>query len=129
MGNYVRYIILLVLIIAGGLLIISVVNKFSEPKVSKVDNNEQVEQTIRDEEKVEPSLDIDTDDDQLDDTSNSSSDMSTSTSTTDTNSQSVTDNVDVPDTASKASIVFTFLGISMIVIGMSVVRGNLVINN
>ena len=36
MRNYVRYIVLLILIIAGGLLIISVVNKFTEPDVLKL---------------------------------------------------------------------------------------------
>ena len=44
MRNYIRYIVVLVLIIAGGLLIISVVNKFTEPDVSKVNNNPATEE-------------------------------------------------------------------------------------
>lgn len=133
MRNYVRYIILLVLIIAGGLLIISVVNKFSEPDVSKVDNKKQTEQTLSDDEKVEPSLDVDTNDDNVNDASNSSStsgnSSDTSTSSTDSGSQTITDNVIVPNTASEQSIVFTVLGLSMVVLGASVVKRNLKMNS
>ena len=45
MRNYIRYIVIIVLIIAFGLLIISVVNKFTEPEdVSKVNNKNQTQQ-------------------------------------------------------------------------------------
>ena len=44
MRNYIRYIVVLVLIIAGGLLLISVINKFTEPEVSKVNNNAKTEE-------------------------------------------------------------------------------------
>ena len=116
MRNYIRYIVLLVLIIAGGLLIISVVNKFSEPDVSKVDNSNQAEETTTDE---KPSLDVDTttDDTQTED------DASTGADSTDSSGSSiVTDSVVVPNTAADSSIVFTVLGFSMIIGGVGLVK-------
>ena len=133
MRNYIRYIVLLVLIIAGGLLIISVVNKFSEPDVSKVDNSNQAEETTTDE---KPSLDVDTttDDTQTEDDastgadSTDSSDSSTvteegsSVDTTTSSTDIATDSVVVPNTAADSSIVFTVLGFSMIIGGVGLVK-------
>ena len=135
MRNYIRYIVLLVLIIAGGLLIISVVNKFSEPDVSKVDNSNQAEETTTTTDE-EPSLDVNTttDDTQTEgDTSTGadstdSSDTSTVTeegSSFDTTTSSTviaTDSVVVPNTAADSSIVFTVLGFSMIIGGIGLVK-------
>ena len=86
MRNYIRYIILLVLIIAGGLLVISVINKFSEPDVSKVDNGVKTEETTTKEK--EPTLDVNTDDTttndkENNDTSSSSSNSSNNSTETD----------------------------------------------
>ena len=92
MRNYIRYIILLVLIIAGGLLVISVINKFSEPDVSKVDNGNKTEETTTVDKEEEPTLDVDTAET---DTENSDS---SSTSDTNTNDNSI-ENVTVPNTA------------------------------
>lgn len=133
MRNYIRYIVLLVLIIAGGLLIISVVNKFSEPDVSKVDNSNQAEETTTDE---KPSLDVNTttDDTQTEDDastgadSTDSSDSSTvteegsSVGTTTSSTDIATDSVVVPNTAADSSIVFTVLGFSMIIGGIGLVK-------
>ena len=47
MRNYIRYIVILVLIIAGGLLLISVVNKFTEPEKGKVDNSTKTEEKAK----------------------------------------------------------------------------------
>lgn len=44
MRHYVRYIILLILIIAFGLLCISIFNKVTEPDISKVNNKNKVEE-------------------------------------------------------------------------------------
>ena len=135
MRNYIRYIVLLVLIIAGGLLIISVVNKFSEPDVSKVDNSNQAEETTTTT-GDEPSLDVNTttDDTQTEDDastgadSTDSSDSSTvteegsSVGTTTSSTDIATDSVVVPNTAADSSIVFTVLGFSMIIGGIGLVK-------
>lgn len=97
MRNYIRYIILLVLIIAGGLLVISVINKFSEPDVSKVDNGEKTEETTTKDTK--PTLDVDTNNTT---TTNNEENTDTSDSTSDSNSTTTNDaieNVTVPNTA------------------------------
>ena len=93
MRNYIRYIILLVLIIAGGLLVISVINKFSEPDVSKVDNVNKTEETTTVDKEKEPTLDVDSSET---DTENSDS---SSTSDSNTNNESSIENVTVPNTA------------------------------
>ncbi len=93
MRNYIRYIILLVLIIAGGLLVISVINKFSEPDVSKVDNGNKTEETTTVDKEKEPTLDVDSSET---DTENSDS---SSTSDSNTNNESSIENVTVPNTA------------------------------
>ena len=97
MRNYIRYIILLVLIIAGGLLVISVINKFSEPDVSKVDNGAKTEETTTKDTK--PTLDVDTNNTT---TTNNEENTDTSDSTSDSNSTTTNDaieNVTVPNTA------------------------------
>lgn len=93
MRNYIRYIILLVLIIAGGLLVISVINKFSEPDVSKVNNGNKTEETTTVDKEKEPTLDVDSSET---DTENSDS---SSTSDSNTNNESSIENVTVPNTA------------------------------
>lgn len=93
MRNYIRYIILLVLIIAGGLLVISVINKFSEPDVSKVDNGNKTEETTTVDKEKEPTLDVDSSE-----TDAENSDSS-STSDSNTNNESSIENVTVPNTA------------------------------
>ena len=97
MRNYIRYIILLVLIIGGGLLVISVINKFSEPDVSKVDNGAKTEETTTKDTK--PTLDVDTNNTT---TTNNEENTDTSDSTSDSNSTTTNDaieNVTVPNTA------------------------------
>ena len=97
MRNYIRYIILLVLIIAGGLLVISVINKFSEPDVSKVDNGAKTEETTTKDTK--PTLDVDINNTT---TTNNEENTDTSDSTSDSNSTTTNDaieNVTVPNTA------------------------------
>ena len=97
MRNYISYIILLVLIIAGGLLVISVINKFSEPDVSKVDNGAKTEETTTKDTK--PTLDVDTNNTT---TTNNEENTDTSDSTSDSNSTTTNDaieNVTVPNTA------------------------------
>lgn len=126
MRNYVRYIILLVLIIAGGLLIISVVNKFSEPDVSKVDNKKQTEQIRSDEDGTD--LDIDSTDDGTSSTDEGASDASTLS--TDTGIQTGSDSVSVPNTASDHSKLFIVLGFTIIVTGVGFVKKNIkAVNN
>ena len=93
MRNYIRYIILLVLIIAGGLLVISVINKFSEPDVSKVNNGNKTEETTTVDKEKEPTLDVDSSE-----TDAENSDSS-STSDSNTNNESSIENVTVPNTA------------------------------
>ena len=99
MRNYIRYIILLVLIIAGGLLVISVINKFSEPDVSKVDNGAKTEETTTKDTK--PTLDVDTNTNNTT-TTNNEENTDTSDSTSDSNNTTTNDaieNVTVPNTA------------------------------
>ena len=99
MRNYIRYIILLVLIIAGGLLVISVINKFSEPDVSKVNNGAKTEETTTVDKEDKPSLDVDTTETDTTDTSTDTENSeSSSTSGTNTNDNEI-DNVTVPNTA------------------------------
>ena len=93
MRNYISYIILLVLIIAGVLVVISVINKFSEPDVSKVDNGNKTEETTTVDKEKEPTLDVDSSET---DTENSDS---SSTSDSNTNNESSIENVTVPNTA------------------------------
>lgn len=52
MKNYVRYIILLILIIAFGLLCISIFNKVTEPDVSKINNKNKTEEKVEDQEEI-----------------------------------------------------------------------------
>ena len=97
MRNYISYIILLVLIIDGGLLVISVINKFSEPDVSKVDNGAKTEETTTKDTK--PTLDVDINNTT---TTNNEENTDTSDSTSDSNSTTTNDaieNVTVPNTA------------------------------
>lgn len=135
MRNYIRYIVVLVLIIAGGLLIISVVNKFTEPDVSKVNNNAKTEQkdtTTKDNDSnvtldVEPKDEQDTASDSKDDSTTPTEEVTPNTDST-TTEPSVstttpnTDNVTVPNTGTKENIVFTVIGLITITTGITYIK-------
>ena len=140
MRNYVRYIVLLILIIAGGLLIISVVNKFTEPDVSKVNNKNKTEETTNTTQGEGPTLDVDTckdasstkedttdNDDSTttqEDTSSSDTTTDNTTTTTEESVDSDTNNVVVPDTGTKDSIIYTILGFTITISGVWLVKRN-----
>lgn len=96
MRNYIRYIVILILIIAGGLLLISVINKFTEPDVSKVDNSnktEEKETTQKEEENTDNEQEQTSSEDGSKD-QNAANENSTQTVTTPN-----TSTVEVPNTA------------------------------
>lgn len=133
MRNYIRYIVVLVLIIAGGLLLISVINKFTEPDVSKVNNNAKTEEkdTATKDNDSNITLDVETTDEK-DTTSESSDNATTSSETvtpdsTDTapstsTTTSETDNITVPNTGTKENIVFTVIGLVTITTGIAYIK-------
>lgn len=131
MRNYIRYIVVLVLIIAGGLLLISVINKFTEPDVSKVNNNAKTEEkdtTNKDNDSnvtldVEPTEDKDTTNGSNDDTTAPAEEVtpdSTNPSTSTTTPE--TDNVTVPNTGTKENIAFIVIGLITITTGIAYIK-------
>ena len=131
MRNYIRYIVVLVLIIAGALLLISVINKFTEPDVSKVNNNAKTEEkdtTNKDNDSnvtldVEPTEDKDTTNESNGDTTAPAEEVtpdSTNPSTSTTTPE--TDNVTVPNTGSKENIAFIVIGLITITTGIAYIK-------
>ncbi len=123
MRNYIRYIVILILIIAFGLLLISVINKFTEKDVKKV-NNKNVQTVEKDDEKDENenvTLDVNGNEEKENITidNNQEEQATTTTSTTTTDNIS---NVDVPNTKSDSNILFTVLGFTIILGGLSYIR-------
>lgn len=115
MRNYIRYIVLLILIIVGGLLIISVINKVTEPDVKKVDNKNKTEEIIK-----EPTLDIDkqeentqkTDEIKPNDNKENANNSSTNASNSNTQEEvPANNNVTVPNTKADSSVILTVIGI------------------
>ena len=144
MRNYIRYIVILVLIIAGGLLIISVVNRFTEPDTSKVDNSAKTEEKET-KDTTDPTLDVEPTAPEEDQSSNESqveetapktdttttSDQdtqTTDTTTPSTDTQTTTEkdnyNITVPDTGTEESIIFSILGLTIITGGIYFIRKN-----
>ena len=132
MRNYIRYIVVLVLIIAGGLLIISVVNKFTEPDVSKVNNNPATEEkeTVTDN-NADVTLDVDSKPDEStvteDPSENSTDSVDTPSSDSDTSiettaPQETTDNVVVPNTGVKENLLIMAIGTIILSTGMIYIR-------
>lgn len=136
MRNYIRYIVILVLIIAGGLLIISVVNRFTEPDTSKVDNSAKTEEKET-KDITDPTLDVEPTAPEEDQSSNESqveetapktdttttSDQDTQTSDT-TTTETDNYNITVPDTGTEESIIFSILGLTIITGGIYFIRKN-----
>ena len=136
MRNYIRYIVILVLIIAGGLLIISVVNRFTEPDTSKVDNSAKTEEKET-KDTTDPTLDVEPTAPEEDQSSNESqveettpktdttttSDQDTQTSDT-TTTETDNYNITVPDTGTEESIIFSILGLTIITGGIYFIRKN-----
>lgn len=131
MRNYIRYIVVLVLIIAGALLLISVINKFTEPDVSKVNNNAKTEEkdtTNKDNGSnvtldVEPTEDKDTTNESNGDTTASAEEVtpdSTNPSTSTTTPE--TDNITVPNTGTKENIAFIVIGLITITTGIAYIK-------
>lgn len=131
MRNYIRYIVVLVLIIAGALLLISVINKFTEPDVSKVNNNAKTEEkdtTNKDNDSnvtldVEPTEDKDTTNESNGDTTVSAEEVtpdSTNPSTSTTTPE--TDNITVPNTGTKENIAFIVIGLITITTGIAYIK-------
>ncbi|MEE0684380.1 MAG: LPXTG cell wall anchor domain-containing protein [Bacilli bacterium] len=131
MRNYIRYIVVLVLIIAGALLLISVINKFTEPDVSKVNNNAKTEEkdtTNKDNDSnvtldVEPTEDKDTTNESNGDTTAPAEEVtpdSTNPSTSTTTPE--TDNVTVPNTGTKENIAFIVIGLITITTGIAYIK-------
>lgn len=133
MRNYIRYIVVLVLIIAGGLLIISVVNKFTEPNVSKVNNNPATEEkeTVTDN-NADVTLDVDSNQDEstvTEDPSENSTDSVDTPSSDDSDTsiettapQETTDNVVVPNTGAKENLLIMVIGMIILSTGMIYIR-------
>jgi len=126
MRNYIRYIVLLILIIVGGLLIISVINKVTEPDVKKVYNKNKTEEIIK-----EPTLDVDkqeentqkTDEIKPNDNNQTTNNSSTNASNSNTNQEVATNNnVTVPNTGTKENIVFIVIGLITIITGITYIR-------
>lgn len=118
MRNYIRYIVILILIIAFGLLLISVINKFTEKDVKKV-NNKNVQTVEKDDEKDENenvTLDVNGNEEKENITIDNNQEEQ-ATTTTDNIS-----NVDVPNTKSDSNILFTVLGFTIILGGLSYIR-------
>lgn len=131
MRNYIRYIVVLVLIIAGALLLISVINKFTEPDVSKV-TFESLSLFVVSFSSVfallftldvEPTEDKDTTNESNGDTTASAEEVtpdspnpSISTTTPET------DNVTVPNTGTKENIAFIVIGLITITTGIAYIK-------
>ena len=131
MRNYIRYIVVLVLIIAGALLLISVINKFTEPDVSKVNNNAKTEEkdtTNKDNDSnvtldVEPTEEKDTTNGSNGDTPAPAEEVrpdSTNPSTSTTTPE--TDNITVPNTGTKENIAFIVIGLITITTGIAYIK-------
>ena len=131
MRNYIRYIVVLVLIIAGGLLLISVINKFTEPDVSKVNNNAKTEEkdtATKDNDSnvtldVEPTEEKDTTNESNGDTTAPAEEVtpdSTNPSTSTTTPE--TDNITVPNTGTKENIAFIVIGLITITTGIAYIK-------
>lgn len=138
MRNYIRYIVVLVLIIAGGLLLISVINKFTEPKVSKVDNNAQTEEKDTTKEDNDSNVTLDVEPTDENDKTNESNGDTTEpteevtpdadsteppvTTTTPEVTQEQTDNITVPNTGTKENIAFIIIGLITIITGITYIK-------
>ena len=136
MRNYIRYIVILVLIIAGGLLIISVVNRFTEPDTSKVDNSAKTEEKetkdtteeTLDVEPTAPEEDQSSNESQVEETAPKTDTTTTSDQDTQTSDTTTTEtdnyNITVPDTGTEESIIFSILGLTIITGGIYFIRKN-----
>lgn len=126
MRNYIRYIVVLVLIIAGGLLLISVVNKFTEPDISKVNNNIKTEEkdTTPKDNDANVTLDVEpTEDKDITNTTTTPKEKTPNTDSTSTNTpQDQADNIAVPNTGTKENIAFTIIGLITITIGITYIK-------
>lgn len=129
MRNYIRYIVLLILIIVGGLLIISVINKVTEPDVKKVDNKNKTEEIIK-----EPTLDVDkqeentpkTDEIKPNDNNQTANNSSTNTSNSNTNQEvPANNNVTVPNTKADSSVILTMIGMITLLGTVTLIRKNI----
>ena len=123
MRNYIRYIVILILIIAFGLLLISVINKFTEKDVKKV-NNKNVQTVEKDDEKDENenvTLDVNGNEEKENITIDNDQEEQASTTTSTTTTDNIS-NVDVPNTKSDSNILFTVLGFTIILGGLSYIR-------
>ncbi len=112
MRNYIRYIVLLAFIIAGALLIISIVNKFSEPEVSKVNN------TVSTEEK-EPIQDNSTD---ASSSTNEKEPEQNNSNQSTTQPNETTNNVVVPNTGASQNMIYTIIGVLTVCLGMIYIK-------
>ena len=136
MRNYIRYIVILVLIIAGGLLIISVVNRFTEPDTSKVDNSAKTEEKetkdtteeTLDVEPTAPEEDQSSNESQVEETTPETDTTTTSDQDTQTSDTTTTEtdnyNITVPDTGTEEPIIFSILGLTIITGGIYFIRKN-----
>lgn len=116
MRNYIRYIVILILIIAFGLLLISVINKFTEKDVKKV-NNKNVQTVEKDNKKDEDvTLDVNGNEEEENITIDNNQEEQ-ATTTTDNIS-----NVDVPNTKSNQNLLFTVFGFAIVISGVSYIR-------
>lgn len=129
MRNYIRYIVLLILIIVGGLLIISVINKVTEPDVKKVDNKNKTEEIIK-----EPTLDVDkqeentpkTDEIKPNDNNQTTNNSSTNASNSNTNQEvPANNNVTVPNTKADSSVILTMIGMITLLGTVILIRKNI----
>lgn len=129
MRNYIRYIVLLILIIVGGLLIISVINKVTEPDVKKVDNKNKTEEIIK-----EPTLDVDkqeentpkTDEIKPNDNNQTTNNSSTNASNSNTNQEApANNNVTVPNTKADSSVILTMIGMITLLGTVTLIRKNI----
>ncbi len=129
MRNYIRYIVLLILIIVGGLLIISVINKVTEPDVKKVDNKNKTEEIIK-----EPTLDVDkqeentpkTDEIKPNDNNQTTNNSSTNASNSNTNQEvPANNNVTVPNTKADSSVILTMIGMITLLGTVTLIRKNI----
>lgn len=131
MRNYIRYIVVLVLIIAGALLLISVINKFTEPDVSKVNNNAKTEEKDTTKEDNDSNVTLDVEPTEEKDTTNGSNGDTTAPAeevTPDSPNPSIstttpeTDNVTVPNTGTKENIAFIVIGLITITTGIAYIK-------
>ena len=121
MRNYIRYIVILILIIAFGLLLISVINKFTEKDVKKV-NNKNVQTVEKDNKKDEDvTLDVNGNEEKENITIDNDQEEQATTTTSTTTTDNIS-NVDVPNTKSDSNILFTVLGFTIILGGLSYIR-------